>query len=331
MLERDGTVRVLDMGLARCTINQETLTETGQVMGKLDYMAPEQAADSRQVDFRADLYSLGCTFYFLLTGQAPFSTDDNSTLAAKILAHLESEHPPIREFRRDVPKRIIELIDKLLDKTPDRRPESFRSVASTLEPSAKQHQVAKLLSDSATSAIGDIKQSRQRQPGLVDRIAGSFRTAMTMLFRFVLIVLGFLDRTPPTRPGQKPSYHFSFRWLKASLAFGALGFAFWFSGIEFIPANEAPGSLLSGPSRDAGDVRPTSLPLKESVATQASAPEHASTPPTPPQHPRPPHLGPPPHPGMPGASRPRPPAHPSPHGPNPSTIRSQGIRYNEFN
>ena len=80
MLDRTGTVRVLDLGLARIVDASNPfsktaagrLTQSGMYMGTIDYMAPEQAEDSHSVDHRADIYSLGCTFYFLLTGREPF-------------------------------------------------------------------------------------------------------------------------------------------------------------------------------------------------------------------------------------------------------------------
>ena len=76
MLERNGTVRVLDLGLARFfmdTTDPLTLKyDENNILGTADYVAPEQAVDSHEVDIRADIYSLGATFYFLLTGQTTF-------------------------------------------------------------------------------------------------------------------------------------------------------------------------------------------------------------------------------------------------------------------
>ena len=101
MLSAGGKIKVLDMGLARLQDPgaegndqaAEGLTQTGQVMGTVDYMAPEQALHTRHADARADVYSLGCTFYRLVTGDIPF---DGDSMVAKILAHREKPIPSIR-------------------------------------------------------------------------------------------------------------------------------------------------------------------------------------------------------------------------------------------
>jgi serine/threonine protein kinase len=94
LLDTEGTVKILDMGLARIAADAgageapDQLTTSGQVMGTCDYMAPEQAEDTHAVDHRADIYSLGCTLYRLLTGEPLYS---GSTLMQVLLAHRESE------------------------------------------------------------------------------------------------------------------------------------------------------------------------------------------------------------------------------------------------
>ncbi|WP_197455744.1 serine/threonine protein kinase [Stieleria neptunia] len=318
MLDSTGNVRVLDLGLARCAITGETLTETGQIMGTLDYIAPEQAVDSRHVDFRADLYSLGCTFYFLLTGQAPFSSSENSSLASKILAHLESDPPPIKQFRRDVPRPLIALINQMLDKSPELRPDSFRSVCGALAPYAQRDNLEGLLTRTGDHANRTGRQAPKRVSRWAEQMVEGITAAVITLLRFTLVVLGFLDRKS-RRTGQKPSYHFSFRWLKSAMALGALGFVIWFSGIEIVPAESFTGSLFETRTNE-----PSSI--KHSPFTPVQSPTHGQ-PPTGealPQTHRPPHLQPP---------HLQPPAHPrQPHGPVPPRppAPSQGVQYNEY-
>src|SRR5713101_5101855 len=91
----DGQVKILDLGLALIRENApdtKELTATGQVFGTYDYMAPEQWDDSHGVDIRADLYSLGCTLYFLLTGKPPFPV---KTPTEKVCKHLCEPLPPV--------------------------------------------------------------------------------------------------------------------------------------------------------------------------------------------------------------------------------------------
>jgi serine/threonine protein kinase len=116
LVDRTGTVKILDMGLAKFFEDDtDSLTQKydENILGTADYLAPEQALDSHGVDIRADIYSLGGTFYYLLTGSAPFPT---GSIAQKLLWHQQREPAPLSNFRRDVPAELQALVAKMMAK-----------------------------------------------------------------------------------------------------------------------------------------------------------------------------------------------------------------------
>lgn len=137
MIDQDGSVKLLDLGLARIEQNTEAtshfaateFTATGQAMGTADYIPPEQINDGRNVDIRADIYGLGCTFYKLLTGKAPFA--DHSSVYSKMNAHV-SEAPVSLKTNKNIPVKIANLVDSMLAKEPANRPQQPSDVADKL-------------------------------------------------------------------------------------------------------------------------------------------------------------------------------------------------------
>jgi serine/threonine-protein kinase len=129
-------IKILDLGLARFDDagpeqTAPRLTQLGKVVGTADYMAPEQGRDSHNVDGRADLYSLGCLLFFLLTGKPPFS---GGTKIEKIVSHQLEEAPRLERVRPDVPTELAAVVRKLLAKHPDDRYQSAAEVFAALEP-----------------------------------------------------------------------------------------------------------------------------------------------------------------------------------------------------
>jgi len=135
----DGSVKILDFGLAMVDENDEEFSMAmifGQNrLGTADYISPEQYVDSYVVDHRADIYSLGCSFYFALAGRVPFPFD---TPGKKLRAHLRKRPTPIEELRPDVPPRVSQIVAKMMAKHPENRIQSAADVERLLRPYAKR-------------------------------------------------------------------------------------------------------------------------------------------------------------------------------------------------
>ncbi len=119
MLTSKGQVKILDLGLAVFETERAPQGETtayGQIVGTPDYIAPEQINDAHAVDARADIYSLGCTLYKLLTGEAPYNAPRYTSHAEKMAAHLRDPIPPIRALLPEVPEKLAALLDRMVAK-----------------------------------------------------------------------------------------------------------------------------------------------------------------------------------------------------------------------
>jgi serine/threonine protein kinase len=134
LVDRNGTVKILDMGLARFFHDKDdilTQKYDENVLGTADYLAPEQALDSHSVDIRADIYSLGATFYFCLTARTPFA---EGTVAQKLIWHQTRQPKPLRSFRPEVPEEIAAIIEKMMAKDVIQRYQMPQEVADELAP-----------------------------------------------------------------------------------------------------------------------------------------------------------------------------------------------------
>jgi serine/threonine-protein kinase len=131
LLDLEGKIRLLDMGLALVSAEEESLTvlHNENVLGTADYLAPEQALNSHQVDHRADIYGLGCTLYFLLTGRPPFP---EGTLAQRIAKHQKVMPTSIRKLREDCPGELEGICVKMMQKEAKYRYQSAAEVADAL-------------------------------------------------------------------------------------------------------------------------------------------------------------------------------------------------------
>lgn len=132
LVDRHGTVKLLDLGLAKLTEDDQaslTMANEENVLGTADYLAPEQALNSHQADHRSDIYSLGCTLYFLLTGGPPFP---EGSISERLLKHQTARPESIFKFRPDAPPSLVDICESMMAKRPDDRYQSAGDVAVRL-------------------------------------------------------------------------------------------------------------------------------------------------------------------------------------------------------
>lgn len=139
----EATVKILDFGLARFTSAAGTdgggLTQTGQIMGTPDYIAPEQAKDTRSADIRSDIFSLGCSLYRALTGRLPF---EGQSIMEKLMARSLNDATPLRRLLPTAPPELEAVLARMLARDPAERFQTPQDVVRALEPFTIQHAAA---------------------------------------------------------------------------------------------------------------------------------------------------------------------------------------------
>lgn len=169
MLTRSGTIKVIDMGLALIREDSTAqLTQTGLVLGTMSYCAPEQFRDPSHVDIRADIYSLGCTLFHLLTGKSPYW--QRKTLAEIMQAHLHEPFPSLAEALPDAPAGLEAVLARMTAKDRDARFSTPSTVVEALEPFARGADLRPLVPAAtqqssprrATAGKGALTPERQR-------------------------------------------------------------------------------------------------------------------------------------------------------------------------
>jgi len=185
IIDSNGVVKVLDFGLALLQDNPEAEFSLSMIfghgcVGTPEYIAPEQTHEGQTVDARADIYSLGGTMYFLLTGKLPFP---KGTASQKIQAHREQEPRSIAEIAPAIPAEVVAVVEKMMAKNPDDRFQSMDEVAAALEPFAERQPVEfrfnKIVSQRVqhAKARSAIAQSSIVKPQLSSRIATASHVA----------------------------------------------------------------------------------------------------------------------------------------------------------
>jgi serine/threonine protein kinase/CheY-like chemotaxis protein len=162
LLDVSGNVKVADLGLARINTlasnNQETaessLTKVGGIMGTADFMPPEQAMDAASADQRADVYSLGCTLYFVLTSKAPYAAPN---LMATLIKHRDAPVPSLRAIRAEIPEELDRCFARMVAKKPEDRYQSMEEVVASLQA------IQASLQGVASQAAGPIAEAAKRE------------------------------------------------------------------------------------------------------------------------------------------------------------------------
>lgn len=155
MLDRFGSIKVLDLGLAKIQVDDDdvgsvTMEFREKTLGTADYIAPEQVTNSHTADRRADIYSLGCTLFFLLTGKAPFG---EGSVKDRLRSQINARPPSPAEKRPELPGDLIEFYFRMMQKNPAARPQTAKEVAITLQSWIKKYGSVAALTASPTSSI----------------------------------------------------------------------------------------------------------------------------------------------------------------------------------
>lgn len=210
LLAKDGTVKLLDLGLARLSeaVNftpDNGLTNTGSIMGTVDYMAPEQAMDTKSADERSDIYSLGCTLFFLLTGRPAY---EGTSVTQKLIAHREQPIPDLAGEIEKVPVQLQAVFQRMISKQPEQRFQSMAELLAALE--SLRIDGGKTSRPAVAGASSAGHQPRPRSPRLVLAGAATLLVAVAAIAWFAfngndsedMVDVSSKSVTPP--PPKKP-------------------------------------------------------------------------------------------------------------------------------
>ena len=255
-LTKSGQVKLLDLGLARLGSDDDSkagLTSSGQMLGTPDYMAPEQWDDTRSVDARADLYSLGCALGYLLTGKAPFDTGKPRTFLHIMKAHSEKQPPDLSVLRPNVPVELNALFQRLLAKKPEDRFATAAAVVTALEPFTRRAEASRPQHDDSASDEAST-DDLSPEPNALQSTAGSRKKPTTRIRRAGTSEPASGLTTPdkhdaPTsgQTSHKPNHPFARRskpsGRKIGLMLGGLA-AFILLGVIIIKITKKDGTTL---------------------------------------------------------------------------------------
>ncbi len=272
-----GTVKILDMGLARIPKPADgpqdaTLTQAGAVVGTPDYIAPEQARDSHGVDYRADIYSLGCTFFNLLTAKVPFP---GGTGMEKLFKHQLDAPPRIEQLRTDLPPALAKVVHKLMAKRPEDRYQQPAEIARALAPfippdsDSSMTPLPSRLAGRAVAPDREITEFLAPAASQQQRATQASRAEITPADgRHAPAAPPSSRKLAPAAPTllSEPTRRRSRRWLAPILAVGilasVLGFVAFLSQRDGKPIAVAP-TAPTGPGATKPAPDPTRTPLEQ--------------------------------------------------------------------
>lgn len=149
LVTEKGVVKLSDMGLAKATDEDMSMTQSGTGLGTPYYMPPEQAADAKHVDHRSDIYALGCTFYYFLTGELPFKGTSAMEL---IMAKTKGNFTRARSLNKEIPERLDLIIDKMIAKEPKSRYQTYEELIRDLQSIGRANTVLSFIASSGVAA-----------------------------------------------------------------------------------------------------------------------------------------------------------------------------------
>lgn len=179
LIDKDGAPRITDFGLAKNLGSDDGLTGTGEILGTINYMAPEQAAArSDQVDRMTDVYSLGAMLYFLCTGQPPFETENPVDTLLRIL---DAEATLASQINKHVPKDVAMICQRCLEKNPSGRYPTAKSLADDLD----RFLLGEPINASTNSIHSVFQRWSRREPSLAGHLIGLGLIELTRAVSYV--------------------------------------------------------------------------------------------------------------------------------------------------
>ncbi len=267
LVTADGSVKLVDMGLARLhqvESSSDDLTASGVTLGTFDYISPEQARDPRSADVRSDIYSLGCTLYFMLTGRPPFP---DGTALQKLIRHSGEEPDDVRLMRPDLPPRVAGLLAKMLAKKPSQRHQSAAELAAEISSLADQ------------LGLGGVVHRGQVRVALAPATQPWWSRVVQVAVAMIILIVAIvsIDAWLPSSSGTAPTA------IRPKLIPAAPSPATEGAPATGSPTASATGSpLIVGPPPDRlpttfDPTRPTTTPATTAIGSTAAAAGNGST------------------------------------------------------